>query len=232
MAGAQVRACQGSNFDDSPETEAIIVDAIDWASEIAYALVDRLEGVCSTTVWKCPPPRCVCEQQCDRCICGRYSRIRLTAGDPPVKAVIEVKVNGVIVPPTDYRVDNWRDLVLITGEWPTCLVIGESAVPTEGIEIKYSYGVTVSKAAQRAVTALAVEAAKRCLFQPCGLPQRVQMVRSGDMTFPFLDPMKFIAERRTGIYEFDLWLAARNPYGDAGFVDLALEYDEHWLATQ
>lgn len=63
-----------------------------------------------------------CGTCADRCECGRgISSLRLPG---PVAEILEVRIDGAVLPETDYRLDN-TGLVRLGGErWPTCFPAG------------------------------------------------------------------------------------------------------------
>lgn len=148
---------------------------------------------------------------CGRCgdSCGCSSTPTLKLGWP-VREVTEVLLDGEVLPPSSYRLDN-RSLLVRTdgGEWPTCQNI--AAPPTEPgtWEISYVFGLPVPVGGQIAAGVLAVELAKAmCNDKSCMLPQRVQSITRQGVTVAILDQFEDVKEGRTGIWLVDAWVAS------------------------
>lgn len=83
-----------------------------------------------------------------------------------------------------------------------------------GLEVTYSHGVNPPAAGKRAAERLANEFILS--FQgseQCRLPDRVTSVSRQGTSYTIMDPMEFMKDGRTGIYEVDLFIAAANPAG-------------------
>lgn len=148
----------------------------------------------------------------DTCSCSEVCEVRLPSA---VCEIIEVRLDGVVLPETAYRVDNSDLLVRVDGGcWPLCQEM--SLPPTEvgTWEITYSGGVPVPAAGQRALGELMSELWKACRADAsCCLPKRVQSITRQGISMVMLDPMDFLQHGRTGLYFVDLWLASVNPHG-------------------
>lgn len=208
------------------------------ATEVVWALSGRRFGFCSTelrpcrracmddgalaawSAWSWPYPSlpvhdgglwwnlsCGCDTACG---CTALSSVRLPRG--PVVSVDLVKVDGLSLPISGYRVDNWRDLVRLGGsQFPLCqdMLADDSALGTWSVS--YTYGRTPPAAGVRAVQELATELARADLGGPCALPKRVTSLTRGGMTMALLDPLDFLEKGRTGLFFVDLVIAAYNP---------------------
>ncbi|MGI8425599.1 MAG: hypothetical protein ACR2M4_03180 [Actinomycetota bacterium] len=139
-----------------------------------------------------------------------------------VTEIVEVKIDGVVVDPATYRLDERRWLVRLTGadgvnpSWPCC---GQdmSRPPTmiNTFIIDYLYGLAPPSAGKQEAARLACEFGLLCSPSTAGLCQLPKTMtglsRQGvSMTF---DAQSFLKERRTGLYSVDLWLKTINPYG-------------------
>lgn len=136
----------------------------------------------------------------------------------PVNGVSEVRVNNVIVPAENYRVDIDNDghfwLVGQNGQcWPDCQSFDEPADGTTNtFTVTYGRGRPVPAAGLLAAGALACEYAKLCRGQDCALsPQATQITRDG-VTYTILPQDQVVALGMTGIASVDLWLRAVNPF--------------------
>lgn len=131
----------------------------------------------------------------------------------PVQGVDQVLINGQIVPPTAYRVDDKKYLVRTDGAlWPYWNDLNRAVGEADTFAVTLHRGIPVPAGGRGAVTALAVEIAKaRAGDKACRLPARVtQIVREG-VTYTMLDNLAFLDKGRVGMPEVDMWLAAVNP---------------------
>lgn len=146
------------------------------------------------------------------CSCGPLSEVLLPG---PVHAVTAVSVDGQPVPASAYRVDDGLRLVRVDGQtWPSCQRLDLPPTDAGTFAVEYQRGREVPAGAQRALAALMVELHKaQCGDQTCRLPAKVTSVVREGVTYSMLDdPAGLLDQRKTGIPEVDLWLAAENPY--------------------
>lgn len=164
-------------------------DQLEAAALILYALTGERFGLCETTVMPCV------ERRCQRlvCDCCRLEEVWLPG---PVDSIIEVLIDGVVLDPTLYRVDDHRWLVRLDGEkWPVC--------PTP-FEVTYLVGLPVPAGGEAMVAELACEIAKAaCDDKTCRLPRRITALsRQGvSITFEHFTGL-------TGLFEVDSWVDA------------------------
>lgn len=79
--------------------------------------------------------------------------------------------------------------------------------------IEYTWGLAPPVGGVRAVVTLAVEIAKQAAGDAtCRLPRRVVSVTRQGVTMAFVDPMRFLKDRLTGLPDIDLWIVSVNPY--------------------
>lgn len=137
-------------------------------------------------------------------------RLRTLALPGPVTAVSEVLVDGVVLDPSAYRVDNRSLLVRLDGGvWPVCqdMTLPPSEVGT--FRISYSRGAEVPVGGQVAAGVLACELAKAwCRDATCALPQRVQTVTRQGVTVAMIDNGEGIEKGQTGIWIIDSWVSS------------------------
>ena len=148
---------------------------------------------------------CGCSGDCG---CGPLCEISLPG---EVHSIAAVKVDGVVVDPATYRVDNHRRLVRLGGEcWPDCqdLSLPETAAGT--FAVWYWQGREIPPVGRFALTQLAIEFAKYCAGDDgCKLSQKVtEVVRQG-ITYTIEN-----ARGATSIALVDDWVALVNPYGN------------------
>lgn len=135
----------------------------------------------------------------------------------PVVSISEVKVDGAVLAPSAYRVDNRAELVRTDGGgWYCCQDMTAAASAAGTWQVEYTYGEGPPDGGKLAAGALGCQLAT--LLTPaktgeCRLPKRVQTVTRQGVTAVVLDPMTFLEKGRTGLYEVDLFLAAVNRAG-------------------
>lgn len=226
-------------------TKALAQRSVNAAAEIMYALSGRQFGECELTVRPCRTDCCdPCEMSgyrwtpaliggqwtnvscgtCgDTCSCTKVCEVALPG---PITSIIEVRLNGVVLPPTSYRVDNRRTLVALTRPvddgngglveesycWPTCQDMNLDATKDNTWQVTYLRGKPVPDGGKAAFSELACELYKACTSDgTCKLPKRVTSITRDGVTMAFLDPQTFMAEGLTGLYMPDLWIKSVNP---------------------
>jgi len=143
------------------------------------------------------------------CSCSWLSEIVLPA---PVNSVVEVKVDGVTVSGSAYRVDNNRYLVRTDGRnWPVCqnLAVPDTAVGS--FSVRAQYGEDVPGTARGPVGELACQFLKAMHGTDCALPGNVQsLVRQGvSITMP--DWRSMLMEHQFGLRLVDWFIYTYNP---------------------
>ena len=149
------------------------------------------------------------------CSCSRVSEVRLPY---PVHAITEVKVDGVILPSSAYRVDNFNLLVRLDGEeWPRCndLNLDDTEVGTWSVTA--DYGKDVPELGKLAAGQLAVEIAKRCVnASGCLIPAgTVQEVTRQGVKKVFFDANQAFKGGLIGLTWADLFIKTFNPTGSS-----------------
>jgi hypothetical protein len=150
----------------------------------------------------------VCRGECG---CGPISEMIL---DPPAQAVIEVKVDGVVLAPSAYRVDDYRRLVRLDGgKWPDCQQLDKPDTEPGTFSVSYWSGNIPDPGASFALTDLAVEWWKACQGKQCSLGENVRQVARQGITYDVDTVYESIREGRTGLKRVDLWIFSVNPHG-------------------
>lgn len=225
----------------SPAEVAVTGIAVQAAADVLYALTGRHIGTCQLTIRPCrkncygevwpftsgwwevgmyPRPvfyqgtwyNVTCGMCTGGCSCASISEILLPG---PVASVISVKVDGVVLDPSLYRVDNYRSLVRLGGSsWPICnnLNLADSQVGTWSVTL--TQGEAVSPLGQMALGELATEFAKLLACNAdCIFAKPVQQLVRQGVTMNFLDPNMLFANGRIGLYLSDLYISVENPHG-------------------
>lgn len=131
-------------------------------------------------------------------------------GPTTTAQIAEVTVNGDVVDPDAYQVQNGDLLVRIDGGcWPCCNNYGN---PSTGFTVTYSIGLPIPAAVQGAFELLACDVAKACIGGACALPRTItRLTRQGvDLEVAEIptDPSGLIL---TGIPRVDDVIRADNP---------------------
>jgi hypothetical protein len=222
-----------------PEQQDLIDQALQAATEALWERTHRRFGLCTITLRPCreecanPPAGWAnysgygwpfpvldrgtwinlgCRACAGGCSCTILSEVRLPS---PVAEIVEVKVDGVALDPAGYRVDDWRWLINLDGEWPTCqdLTLADTEVST--FSVTASYGEQVPTLGSLAVGQLATAIHKGCTgASDCPLPQATvrQITRQG-VTKVFFDAATAFKGGQIGLYYPDLFIATYNPGG-------------------
>jgi hypothetical protein len=131
-----------------------------------------------------------------------------------VASVIEVLVDGQVVPADAYTVDG--NLLVRTdgGVWPLTQDLSAPASAPDTFQVTYVQGLPLPAGGRRSLTALMVELHKAsCGDASCRLPARVTSIVREGVTYSMLDdPTALLAAGKTGISEVDMWLASVNPH--------------------
>lgn len=144
------------------------------------------------------------------CSCSSLSEVKLPY---PVSSIVEVKVDGAVLPPSAYRVDNWSLLVRLDGEqWPSCNDLNLDDTQPDTWSVTARYGTEVPELGKLAAGELASEIVKRCVGgNGCKLPSStVRQVQRQGVTKVFFDSAAF-EKGRTGLYWSDMFLNRFNP---------------------
>jgi len=109
------------------------------------------------------------------CGCGCLSRVKLSGY--PVQIITEVKIDGDVVAPSEYRLDEWRYLTRKNGlHWPSCQDLSLDDTEDGTFSISYGYGASPPAIGIAAAAQLACELYKECSGQTCALPRGVTRI--------------------------------------------------------
>ena len=150
----------------------------------------------------------VCGNCVGDCSCATLEQISLPL---PVGRVDGVKVGGVALQPSAYRLDSPGWLVRVDGgSWPTCqdLTLDDDQPGT--MSVTYLNAEVVDGLASYAAGVLACEFAKACAGAKCRLPSGVTEISRRGLTMTI--PAGLFTEGLTGIREVDVFILSHNPY--------------------
>lgn len=143
-----------------------------------------------------------------RCACVDGSRALSLPW--PVSAVSRVVIDGEVLDPSAYKVQEQRLLVRTDGGvWP----LGQDLLAADdapgAFAVTYDHGLPVPTGGRVAAGVLAMEFAKAlCNDNTCQLPKRVQTVTRQGVTVAMLDGFEDLNAGRVGIWLVDSWVAS------------------------
>jgi hypothetical protein len=144
---------------------------------------------------------------CDgSCSCAMVDSIRLPG---PVVEVTQVKIDGVVLAPSGYRLVDYRKLIRVNTLWPICQNLNLDDSQPGTWSVTATFGVPVPLLAQQACGELACEIIKACAGVDCRLPANIaSLARQGvNITFN-LD--RHVVEN---LFFGQLFLKTYNPHG-------------------
>lgn len=196
-----------------PWTDAELIDV---ASRLLYhATCERFTGSCPASLRPCS---CACPD-CTCCSCSVHA-IAL-AGRYPVLQVTEVVIDGVVLAPAAYRLDEFSRLVRVDGgRWPHWqdLHADPDVVGGSTFIIRYTVGRAVPVDLQYAAALLTCELKLACGGQGCRLPEGTQRIVRDGIEFDLIDPATTFRQPTAtfGIPEVDRIVAQYTPCGKRG----------------
>lgn len=151
------------------------------------------------------------------CGCGRCQPDCQVWLEGPVASVTSVIMDGVVVDPATYRVDDGHWLVrthnVSTGDcWPFTQDYNQNSGPGTFI-VEYMQGARVPSVLQRAAGELACEWVKACLGLPCRLPQRITSIARQGVSISMVSIEDLLRHGLTGVSTVDSVIRNLNPYG-------------------
>lgn len=135
----------------------------------------------------------------------------------PVCEIKEVLIDGVVLDPSEYRVDDNRYLVRLAEScgtnpgWPSCQCLDVPSTEVGTWEIRYCYGSQPPAIGKAAAAKLACEFFNACNGDCCELPEGTTRIVRQNVTIERDDYEGFFGAGRTGCREIDMFLGAYNP---------------------
>jgi hypothetical protein len=231
LTGDEVADCCSASEEVGTAT-VLLDDAADVASQLLYELSGRRwVGLCSRTVRPCHS-NCGCGWQvlsrghivgsswaCEgrTCGCRSLSRVRLAGY---VREITQVKIDGIVVDASVYRVDEHQWLTRIDGSrWPACAHVDLPDTEEGTFSVSYTYGKTPPLAGVEAAKQLACQIFTRCSNSgasvDCQIPEGAVRVTRQGIT---VERAIFARNPQTGAWEsglsaVDQFLNSYNPKG-------------------
>lgn len=216
-------ACEQSQDELSETTIALLADSLQLASDVLFNFTGRRWHGPQTDTYR-PAVSCGCSIG-TRALDGSTildhtgsALVRLPGA--PVVSITEVKIDGAVVDPARYRVDNFSELVYlpafdgsdVRSGWPCVQDLRRPITDPGTWQVTYVWGSLPPVGGKKAAATLAVHLALAC--QPdratngCRLPSRVTSISRQGVTMAILDPLDLYEQGKTGIPEVDLWVAS------------------------
>lgn len=148
----------------------------------------------------CAGSDCSCTALCEAIVPG------------PVGDILEVWLDGAVLDPSAYRVDDGNRLVRTDGDcWPTCQDMAQDAHGDAAFSVTYYRGMAPNAVTLWMAGLLAVEWFKACTNdKTCRLPSGTQSVTRQGVSYQITSDM--FGEAGTGIREVDAFVQRLNPY--------------------
>lgn len=218
--------CQGLDDLEDPRLETVMQAA----SEILYGLSgQKFPGECETTIRPCVGS-CTCWsfiREGDyywHALAGYWRRgghyngcqpvSAITLPGAPIREIVEVKIDGDPIDPTEYMLYRPNQLVRTRDAqarrriWPGCQILDMDDTEPGTFSVTYGFGAGPPAAGIEAAGALACELWKDCTGQECALPEgTTKIVRQG-ITIEVNALAAHLLTGSTGIVAIDAFLAA------------------------
>lgn len=137
---------------------------------------------------------------------------QIMLGFYPVRSIVEVRIDGQVVDPNTYRVDEGKWLVRTDGGlWPCRQNWWRDDDEPGTWSVRFMYGVDAPDEARTIAALYACELAKGMCGMECQLPARTQSISRQGVSQVLFDPLDLIADGMVGIPIVDTWVKSVNP---------------------
>ena len=240
ITGAEVADCCGDVILSS-DNEAALEQVASYASSVLFELSGRIfSGLCGPVTARPCRDNCSCwgfqtlayasggsrelwtgwnwggwwGWNGSHCGCGCLSRVKLSGY--PVQGIAQVKIDGAVIAPSEYRLDYKRFLTHKDGgRWPACQDLSLDDDQEGTFSISYWFGETPPPLGVRAAEQLACELYRSCTGAECRLPSGATRITRQGVTIErqFFQRDPLTKAWRTGLTIVDLFLNTYNPSG-------------------
>lgn len=141
--------------------------------------------------------------------------------DYPVRQIIEVLIDGVVIPEEEYELRDQQSLIRILQTqssqpterygWPTSQRMDLPPTEPSTFAITYIHGADPGGGGRRACELLAAAWVCDELADETRLPDRAVSVERQGITIQLANTMDLIEKGRTGVVQVDAWLQSVNP---------------------
>jgi hypothetical protein len=156
--------------------------------------------------------------------CGCIPLDRIDLAGYPVREILEVKIDGVVVPAQDnWRLDKRRFLTRMADAdgnpqyWPACQRLDEDDTEVGTFAVTYAYGQDPPLLGQMAAAQIGCEIYRDRIGEECKLPAGTVRVTRQGVTIDKLATLSWFRSStsgwKTGLGVVDAFLNAINPYG-------------------
>lgn len=152
---------------------------------------------------------------------GENTPPTIVLNDFPVRTIVQVKIDGVVIPPTEYQLREFQKLVRLRTSasatpterwgWPTAQVQDLPDTENGTFSVTYTYGSDPGSGGRMACLKLAEALALPQLGDTTRYPTRMTSFTRQGVTAQVASVIDVLKQGGTGIYEVDLWLSAVNP---------------------
>lgn len=201
--------------------DADLADWLEVASDMLFDLTKRRwPGECTQLIRPCHRSLCGCAER-GRCGCRRLSQFDLGPG-AQVVAIDAVIVDGVVVNPARYRLDEGRWLVYLPESdsaevqgWPRHQRLDLPTTAEDTWSIAYTFGAAPPLGGLKAAAELGCQLMLSCHPDPqvaarCRLPKAITNVSRQGLTIAKANPAALYPGGQTGVPSVDLWVATVN----------------------
>lgn len=146
-------------------------------------------------------------------ICGGINPTRAKLRGP-VASIVSVSVEGAVVAPASYRLDEGEYLIRTDGlTWPLWQNIALPGTDATAFVVNYLRGATVPDVVLAAAGTYALEIARSVSpgTTACRLPSRASSITRQGVSVELVDPIQLLDKGLTGIPEVDQVILAINP---------------------
>jgi hypothetical protein len=150
-------------------------------------------------------------------IFGCSCRAEVTLPDRPVLSITEVTIDGAVLDPAGYRLDDNAVLVRTDGSYWPLVGTGIADTTTPRMHVTYEWGLAPPAAGVLAAQAYATELVLAGVGSTeCRLPDRVTSITRQDVLTTFADPTVLLEHGMTGLNTVDAWVHSVNPRAHSG----------------
>lgn len=142
----------------------------------------------------------------------------------PVREILEVKIDGVVIPPDEYELRNHNTLVRMRPTvstqptqrwgWPTSQINDLPDTESGTFSITFTFGQSIPPMGLRAARKLGEFFLLPELGDTSRFPQRITSMNRQGVAVTVQDVIDVIAKGSLGIYEVDVFLSTVNPCGN------------------
>lgn len=154
----------------------------------------------------------------DKLGCGPMSKVKLAGY--PVTEIVAVKLAGVVLDPSGYRLDNRRDLIRMADPgppatdqfWPSCQNLALNDDQPGTFSVAYKWGIGPPESGKAAAAQLAAELFQAFSGKESKLPSGVtQIVRQGITINRVMPTADLLRSGTTGLELVDFFISEVNP---------------------